>query len=84
MLDYHGREGYLSVSDGTATPLNKEVYARAMEELGYPTIDCNGRSQIGLCYDGECIQTMSFAKTSSQNGLFCVLVCRSTCLILPI
>lgn len=50
MLDYHGREGYLSVSDGTATPLNKEVYARAMEELGYSTVDCNGKSQIGKCY----------------------------------
>ncbi|XP_048768066.2 alcohol dehydrogenase [acceptor]-like isoform X2 [Ostrea edulis] len=39
---YHGKGGCLSVSDGTATPLNKKVYARAMEELGYPTIDCNG------------------------------------------
>lgn len=60
MIDYHGKEGYLSVSDGTATPLNKEVYARAMEEIGYPTVDCNGKSQIGKCYmyDDECMQTM--------------------------
>lgn len=83
MLDYHGREGYLSVSDGSATPLNKEVYARAMEELGYPSIDCNGKSQIGKCYDGECIQTIKFAKTSSRDGLSCVLVCWSASFILP-
>lgn len=61
MLDYHGREGYLSVSDGTATPLNKEVYARAMEELGYSTVDCNGKSQIGKCYkiDVDCMQSIN-------------------------
>jgi hypothetical protein len=49
-LDYHGKGGYLSVSDGTATPLNKNVYARAMEELGHPITDCNGKSQIGKSY----------------------------------
>lgn len=46
-IDYHGIGGYLSISDGTATPLSKKVYARAMEELGHPTTDCNGKSQIG-------------------------------------
>ncbi|XP_048768064.2 glucose dehydrogenase [FAD, quinone]-like isoform X2 [Ostrea edulis] len=53
---YHGRRGYLSVSDGTATPLNKKVYARAMEELGYPSTDCNGKSQIGYCFAQETIR----------------------------
>jgi hypothetical protein len=46
-LDYHGKGGYLSVSDGIVTPLNKNVYARAMEELGFSITDCNGKSQIG-------------------------------------
>ncbi|XP_056016593.1 glucose dehydrogenase [FAD, quinone]-like [Ostrea edulis] len=50
---YHGKGGYLSVSDGTATPLNKNVYARAMEELGHPITDCNGKSQIGYCSSQE-------------------------------
>ncbi|XP_056016168.1 glucose dehydrogenase [FAD, quinone]-like [Ostrea edulis] len=53
--EYHGKGGYLSVSDGTATPLNKNVYARAMEELGYPTTDCNGKSQIGYCSSQETV-----------------------------
>jgi hypothetical protein len=48
-IAYHGTKGMLSVSDGTATSLNKNVYARAMEELGYPVTDCNGKSQIGIC-----------------------------------
>jgi hypothetical protein len=47
-IAYHGTNGVLSVSDGTATSLNKNVFARAMEELGYPLTDCNGKSQIGL------------------------------------
>jgi hypothetical protein len=47
LIAYHGTGGYLSVSDGTATPLNKNVYARAMEELGHSVTDCNGKSQIG-------------------------------------
>ncbi|XP_048768060.1 glucose dehydrogenase [FAD, quinone]-like [Ostrea edulis] len=54
--DYHGKGGYLSVSDGTTTPLNKKVYARAMEELGYPITDCNGKSQIGYCPSQETIK----------------------------
>ncbi|XP_019924634.3 glucose dehydrogenase [FAD, quinone] isoform X3 [Magallana gigas] len=62
--DYHGREGYLSVSDGTATPLNKEVYARAMEELGYSTVDCNGKSQIGYCSSQETVQNGERSSTA--------------------
>ncbi|XP_048768069.2 glucose dehydrogenase [FAD, quinone]-like [Ostrea edulis] len=53
--EYHGKGGYLSVSDGTATPLNKKIYARAMEELGYPITDCNGKSQIGYCSSQETV-----------------------------
>lgn len=44
---YHGKGGLLTVSDGTATPLN-DVYRRAMEELGFPVVDCNGKTQTGL------------------------------------
>ncbi|XP_056016160.1 alcohol dehydrogenase [acceptor]-like [Ostrea edulis] len=54
--EYHGKGGYLSFSDGTATPLNKNVYARAMEELGYPITDCNGKSQIGYCPSQETVK----------------------------
>ena len=43
---YHGRDGYLSVSDGTATPLNQH-YSAAVRELGLQHVDCNGESQIG-------------------------------------
>ncbi|XP_048768061.2 alcohol dehydrogenase [acceptor]-like [Ostrea edulis] len=54
--EYHGKGGYLSISDGTATPLNEKVYARAMAELGYPTTDCNGKSQIGYCPSQETVK----------------------------
>ena len=47
--EYHGRGGYLTVSDGVATDLNK-VYARGMRELGHDTVDCNGESQAGQLY----------------------------------
>ncbi|XP_061176435.1 glucose dehydrogenase [FAD, quinone]-like [Saccostrea echinata] len=50
---YHGRGGYLSVSDATATTLGRNVYARAMEELGHTITDCNGKSQIGYCSSQE-------------------------------
>ncbi|XP_061176434.1 glucose dehydrogenase [FAD, quinone]-like [Saccostrea echinata] len=50
--EYHGKGGYLSVSDGTATQLST-VYSKAMEELGYRITDCNGKSQIGYCPSQE-------------------------------
>ncbi|XP_062566969.1 glucose dehydrogenase [FAD, quinone]-like [Saccostrea cucullata] len=50
--DYHGKGGYLSVSDGTVTQLSN-VYSKAFEELGYPITDCNGKSQIGYCPSQE-------------------------------
>ncbi|XP_061176433.1 glucose dehydrogenase [FAD, quinone]-like [Saccostrea echinata] len=49
---YHGKGGYLTISDGSATPLNN-VYSRAMQELGHPITDCNGKSQIGYCTSQE-------------------------------
>lgn len=45
--EYHGKGGYLSVSDGTSTPLSVNAYAPAMKEIGLPLTDCNGKSQIG-------------------------------------
>nr|XP_022293525.1 uncharacterized protein LOC111104083 isoform X1 [Crassostrea virginica]XP_022293526.1 uncharacterized protein LOC111104083 isoform X1 [Crassostrea virginica] len=53
--EYHGRGGYLTVSDGVATELNK-VYARGMRELGHNTVDCNGESQAGYCTSQETIR----------------------------
>ena len=37
----------MSINDGTATPLNQDVYAPAMQELGYEILDINGKTQIG-------------------------------------
>lgn len=37
----------MSISDGTATTLNRDVYAPAMQELGYDIVDINGKTQIG-------------------------------------
>lgn len=51
--EYHGKGGYLPVSDGTSTPLNKKVYEPGMEEIGLPITDCNGESQIGYCRSQE-------------------------------
>ncbi|XP_062620128.1 glucose dehydrogenase [FAD, quinone]-like, partial [Saccostrea cucullata] len=42
--EYHGKGGYLTVTDGSTTPL-VDVFERAMRELGYPLTDCNGKSQ---------------------------------------
>ncbi|XP_078317407.1 glucose dehydrogenase [FAD, quinone]-like [Crassostrea virginica] len=52
---YHGRDGYLSVSDGTATPLNQH-YSAAVRELGLQHVDCNGESQIGYCSSQETVR----------------------------
>lgn len=43
---YRGKDGLLTVSSGTATPM-ADVYRRGFEELGYSTVDCNGESQTG-------------------------------------
>nr|XP_022334600.1 uncharacterized protein LOC111131397 [Crassostrea virginica]XP_022334601.1 uncharacterized protein LOC111131397 [Crassostrea virginica]XP_022334602.1 uncharacterized protein LOC111131397 [Crassostrea virginica]XP_022334603.1 uncharacterized protein LOC111131397 [Crassostrea virginica]XP_022334604.1 uncharacterized protein LOC111131397 [Crassostrea virginica]XP_022334605.1 uncharacterized protein LOC111131397 [Crassostrea virginica] len=53
--DYHGRGGYLSISDGTATTLNRDVYAPAMQELGYDIVDINGKTQIGYSSSQETV-----------------------------
>lgn len=47
-LEYRGRGGPLTVSDGVTSPLSNKVYRRGMEELGYQTVDCNGESQTGI------------------------------------
>ncbi|XP_062603390.1 alcohol dehydrogenase [acceptor]-like [Saccostrea cucullata] len=52
---YHGKGGPLTVSDGTATSLS-EVYKRGLKELGYSVVDCNGKSQIGVCQAQENIR----------------------------
>eukprot|EP00105_Crassostrea_gigas_P022108 XP_011441494.1 PREDICTED: glucose dehydrogenase [FAD, quinone]-like [Crassostrea gigas] len=51
--EYHGKGGYLTVSDGTSTSLNKNVYEAGMEEIGLSITDCNGKSQIGYCRSQE-------------------------------
>lgn len=51
--EYHGKGGYLSVSDGTSTPLSKNAYAPAMKEIGLPFTDCNGKSQIGTLLQNQ-------------------------------
>ncbi|KAK3103023.1 hypothetical protein FSP39_015823 [Pinctada imbricata] len=43
---YHGKEGPLTVSPGHVTGLDT-YNSQAMQELGYPTVDCNGENQIG-------------------------------------
>ncbi|KAK3103538.1 hypothetical protein FSP39_019981 [Pinctada imbricata] len=43
---YHGKGGLLKVSPGQVTDMNT-YYSKAMQELGYDIIDCNGESQIG-------------------------------------
>ncbi|KAK3095259.1 hypothetical protein FSP39_012290 [Pinctada imbricata] len=43
---YHGKGGPLKVSPGQVTDLNP-YYSRAMQELGFDIVDCNGESQIG-------------------------------------
>ncbi|XP_061179543.1 glucose dehydrogenase [FAD, quinone]-like [Saccostrea echinata] len=53
--EYHGKGGYLTVSDGSATPLIA-VYEKAMRELGYPVTDCNGKSQTGFFYGQETVR----------------------------
>lgn len=61
--EYHGKGGYLSVSDGTSTPLSKNAYAPAMKEIGLPFTDCNGKSQIGYCNSQETIRNGERAST---------------------
>ncbi|KAK3100985.1 hypothetical protein FSP39_000008 [Pinctada imbricata] len=44
---YHGKGGPLKVSPGQVTELNTH-YSKAMQELGYDTVDSNGENQIGM------------------------------------
>ncbi|XP_061180755.1 glucose dehydrogenase [FAD, quinone]-like [Saccostrea echinata] len=53
---YHGMGGPLTVSEGTATNLSDKVYRRAMEEMGYQVVDCNGKTQIGYCIGQETVR----------------------------
>ncbi|KAJ8958495.1 hypothetical protein NQ318_002289 [Aromia moschata] len=47
---YHGKGGYLSVSDVPARTESSHAYVRAAQEAGYPYVDYNGKSQIGVSY----------------------------------
>ena len=50
VLAYHGINGPLHVS-GSDQYDSKigDLYGKAMEELGYKVIDCNGEEMIGMC-----------------------------------
>ena len=46
-IDYHGTDGPLYVSAaGYETPLG-DLFGKAMQELGYKSVDCNGEDMIG-------------------------------------
>ncbi|KAK3103743.1 hypothetical protein FSP39_021537 [Pinctada imbricata] len=61
---YHGKGGPLAVSPGQVTDLNK-YYAKAMKELGYDTVDCNGKSQIG--YEPITLTVKDGSRCSTAN-----------------
>ncbi|XP_076109497.1 glucose dehydrogenase [FAD, quinone]-like [Mytilus galloprovincialis] len=67
---YHGKGGYMKLTDSTLTPL-VEVYRRGAEEIGYKTVDANGEDQIGF----------SYAQASVHNGERCST---ASCYLRPI
>lgn len=46
ILAYHGKGGYMKLTDSSLTPL-AEIYRKGAEEIGYKTVDANGEDQIG-------------------------------------
>jgi hypothetical protein len=46
-IGYHGKGGYLTVSESVVTPL-RDIFMEASEDAGYKTIDCNGKDMIGI------------------------------------
>lgn len=49
-MDYHGKNGLLSVTDVPyKTPLAK-AFVDAGSQIGLPVIDVNGENQIGINY----------------------------------
>ncbi|KAK3102353.1 hypothetical protein FSP39_010753 [Pinctada imbricata] len=70
---YHGKGGILKVSPGQATNLNT-YYGKAMQELGYDIIDCNGWSQIG--YEPMTLTTMNGARCNTARSFLQTAVMR--------
>lgn len=49
-MDYHGKDGLLSVTDiPYRTPIAK-AFVDAGSQIGLPVIDVNGKKQIGINY----------------------------------
>nr|CAI5856112.1 unnamed protein product [Callosobruchus analis] len=46
--EYHGRDGYLSVSDPSYASRASHAWVQAAQEAGYPYVDYNGENQIGV------------------------------------
>ncbi|XP_033213796.1 glucose dehydrogenase [FAD, quinone]-like [Belonocnema kinseyi] len=47
---YHGTGGYLTVSNTPILSPSGKIMEEAFNELGHPTIDVNGASQLGIAY----------------------------------
>ncbi|CAH2007894.1 unnamed protein product [Acanthoscelides obtectus] len=47
---YHGRDGYLSVSDPSYASRVTHAWVQAAQEAGYPYVDYNGKEQIGVSF----------------------------------
>ena len=46
LLAFHGNDGYMVLTNSTLTPM-ADIYREAAEEIGYQTVDVNGKDQIG-------------------------------------
>lgn len=46
--EYHGKNGYLTISDVRYRTNAGKVFVRAAQEAGYKYVDYNGRNQFGV------------------------------------
>ncbi|KAJ8315326.1 hypothetical protein KUTeg_007476 [Tegillarca granosa] len=62
--EYHSRDGPLSLSDFSSTPL-ADMILQAGTEAGYKTLDCNGKEQLGFCKSQSIIKDGVRTSTST-------------------
>lgn len=66
--DYHNRGGVLPITSNRVTSLSDSI-SKAGKEVGYKTIDCNGKEMIGICHIQATITNNGLRASTSRSFL---------------
>lgn len=73
-MDYHGRDGLLSVTEVPYRTLISKAFVEAGSQIGLPVIDVNGEKQVGINYIQVILKLTITIGNQNDNILVMVVI----------